>query len=200
MSQASFNSRTGVKVLRTSFPMFKFPGEPQLNLKCRVNVCRKNCPVTKCSADASSTQASSTAVVIDKFQLETSAMVEDNSRIKNRLESVLKKKKAREAKRRREEEEEEEEEKRILSVEERKEAEEAFIEQQALLEREEGPSVVQKQLPILEDQQLLCLSPSRLILAFGVILFILLLALVFACMLCYSCTLLRLYGGGGGQP
>ena len=39
------------------------------------------------------------------------------------------------------------------------------------------------QVILEETENLLCLSPSRLILAFGVILFILLLALVFACML-----------------
>ena len=39
------------------------------------------------------------------------------------------------------------------------------------------------QVLLEETENLLCLSPSRLILAFGVILFILLLALIFACML-----------------
>ena len=42
-----FNSRTGVKVLRSSFGMFKFTGYPELVLECSVLVCRRNCPLSR---------------------------------------------------------------------------------------------------------------------------------------------------------
>ena len=41
---AKSNARTGVKVLRSSFGMFKFSGYPELILECAVLVCRRSCP------------------------------------------------------------------------------------------------------------------------------------------------------------
>lgn len=58
-----------------------------------------------------------------------------------------------------------------LRMEEQREVEEALLEQQLL--QQEASS----------QDNLLCMSPSRVILAFGIVLFILLLALVIACML-----------------
>ena len=45
--RTEFNSRTGVKVLRSSFGMFKFSGYPELILECSVLVCRRSCPMSR---------------------------------------------------------------------------------------------------------------------------------------------------------
>ena len=44
---AKSNARTGVKVLRSSFGMFKFSGFPELILECAVLVCRRSCPQSR---------------------------------------------------------------------------------------------------------------------------------------------------------
>ena len=40
--KAFFNSRTGVKRLKSTFPMFKFPDENKVIIRCTVVVCNKN--------------------------------------------------------------------------------------------------------------------------------------------------------------
>lgn len=163
----SFNIRTGVKVSRSSFPIFKFSGFPELILECSVLVCRKSCRAKRCDEGE---ELSSTGIT-HKFNLSTRVSVAGSSirrskkqhsndeyvvspaSLVNRAQSSALEPAAASS---------------LLREKEMNEVEEAYIEQQIRLE---------------ETEKMLCLSPSRLILAFGVILFILLLALVFACML-----------------
>ena len=72
-STTAFNSRTGVKVLRSSFGMFKFTGYPELILECSVLVCRRNCPMSRC--EAGEEQLDSAGVVTHKFHLSTRVSV-----------------------------------------------------------------------------------------------------------------------------
>ena len=74
--KAFFNSRTGVKRLKSTFPMFKFPDENKVIIRCTVVVCNKNCPVAKCDQRASTSDFQAIEI-LDKFYLETFAEVHD---------------------------------------------------------------------------------------------------------------------------
>ncbi len=73
--KAFFNSRTGVKRLTSSFPMFKFPHQSKVVVRCTVLVCNKNCPVAKCGQDED--DIADEANILDKFYLDTFAQVHD---------------------------------------------------------------------------------------------------------------------------
>lgn len=81
--KAFFNSRTGVKRLTASFPMFKFPDQTKVTIRCTVMVCNKNCPVAKCS-EASPSDFKDVKI-LDKFYLDTFAQVHDSA-MKNHQE------------------------------------------------------------------------------------------------------------------
>ena len=77
----SFNSRTSVKRLETSFPMFKFPDAEKVQIKCNVLVCKKNCPVARCDdlkEELTRPQEEFINVsIIDKFLVKTGVNVVD---------------------------------------------------------------------------------------------------------------------------
>ena len=77
---AAFNSKTSVKHLQTSFPMFKFPDSDQVHIKCNVLVCKKNCPVAKCDDKEAHHKPQEEFVnvsIIDKFLVGTAVSVVD---------------------------------------------------------------------------------------------------------------------------
>ena len=171
--QASFNSQTGIKALKTRLSLISFDDENRLRgkdqkmsssaknpldrffVKCNVLVCRKNCPLYRCDGD----EKFDSGAIIDKFLLQTHVDIRNvGSSSVNPPQPLLK-----------------------LKKEEIDEAEEAYIEQQLLASDYDGGDNANEGGD--DDESLLCLSPSRVILAFGILLFILLLALVFACML-----------------
>ncbi len=170
---SSFNARTGVKILRSSFPIFKFSGMPELVLQCAVLVCDRACPPADCAAEVDEeADRLEGARITHKFVLSTKVSVA-GSKFVSPLERRRRKKEPTEEVRRAATFSKAPAASSLLREEERNEVDEAYVEQQVLHQLESASSA----------EGLLCLSPSRLILAFGVILFILLLALVFACML-----------------
>lgn len=175
--QAAFNSRTGVKVVRAEFPLFRFPHENYLHIKCNILVCKKNCPVAKCqdsTFDHEPQEEFTKVSIIDKFMLETHAKVQQpiirkpSVLVENKMPTLIR---LQDISREKEEAPttmKEVQEPDRLTQEEIQEVEETVVEQN--LVKDDGES-------------LLCLSPSRLALAFGLLLVVLLVALVFSCTL-----------------
>ena len=157
---AQFNSKTGVKMLRSSFPMFKFPDFDQVHIKCSVLVCKTNCPLAKCAHGGAQDddELFKNVKIIDKFDLETTVAVFDDYYPQ--------------------------------ADQERPEPSFPEVDRQRISANyhKSSQTVDQKIVkasttPDQEDPDLLCLSPSRLIIAFGILLVVLLLALVTACVL-----------------
>lgn len=77
----AFNSKTSVKRLETSFPMFKFPDAEKVQIKCNVLVCKKNCPVARCTyhrkENSRPQQEFINVSIIDKFLVKTAVKVVD---------------------------------------------------------------------------------------------------------------------------
>ena len=77
----AFNSKTRVKRLEASFPMFKFPDAEKVQIKCNVLVCKKNCPVARCSyhkeASRKPQEEFVNVSIIDKFLVKTAVNVVD---------------------------------------------------------------------------------------------------------------------------
>lgn len=169
--KAIFNSRTGVKRLTTSFPMFKFPDETKVIIRCTVMVCNKNCPVAKC--DQSKVDFKEVNI-IDKFYLETFAEVYD-------VEAAAKGRKGHEhhynqvqrtpLRAEMAETDKNYSHKALHSL----EVSEAAAAASSAAASKESVEVVE------QSGDLLCLSPSRLALAFGILLVVLLLALLASC-------------------
>ena len=166
---ATFNSRTGVKALRTSFPAFR-PSSSQsggrLSVRCQVLVCRGNCPVARCGGqkkDALGGQEEAKGrSVIDSYWLQTHVEVSERAGPKKHppRKAVAKARTALI----------EEEVGEKISEEEMLEADEAYLEQELFRHQAEASNLV-------------CVSPPRLLVAFSVLLLVLLLALVCACLL-----------------
>ena len=189
---AVFNSMTGVKKLTTSFPVFKFPARSKLTFRCSVLVCRKNCPVAKCdnnNADSSSSpqQEFLNVKIMEKFMVETSVEVAEKGKYPDFFEK---------------------ESRRLYEPAASRpdfdtdRSGSNLLHQTSTLQLDVGTKIVDgprkasqpeqleippeksdenSAVPIEEDQ--LCLSPSRLVLGFGILLVILLLALVASCMM-----------------
>ncbi|TRY68867.1 hypothetical protein TCAL_05077 [Tigriopus californicus] len=178
--QAAFNSRTGVKVVRAEFPLFRFPRENYLHIKCNILVCKKNCPVAKCqdsTFDHEPQEEFTKVSIIDKFMLETQAKIQQSmiplqtpplltkqSPTLIRLQDITP----------------ETAETPATTV---KEVQEPDRLTQEDIQEVQDTVVEQKLLETDDDESLLCLSPSRLALAFGLLLVVLLVALVFSCIL-----------------
>ena len=76
----AFNSKTSVKRLETSFRMFKFPDAEKVQIKCNVLVCKKNCPVARCSYHNKAPTPQEEFInvsIIDKFLVKTAVNVVD---------------------------------------------------------------------------------------------------------------------------
>jgi hypothetical protein len=176
--KAAFNSRTGVKRLTTTFPMFKFPDAKSVTIRCSVMVCKKNCPVAKCNNNNNNNNNNinvpeDLAVnIVDKFVLETYAeviesdlgnFIADEQLMRTPLRSEdadsLRSSAANSYH------------KSDYHVDTNAVRASSITKQDETYEAEEGEEV----------DELLCLSPSRLALAFGILLVILLLALVASC-------------------
>ena len=194
---AAFNSRTGVKALRTSFPAFRPSsssssrgGGGRMSVRCQVLVCGGNCPVARCGGEQSGVLMADRGKVINAYWLQTHAEVSKgkgksgrrrNSRNRNssRPEGIVARAwTAAEEEQGREEEEEES----LLGAEEEEEVREAF-EEQELLRRTRIDILDETSLPEASSANLMCVSPPRLLVAFSVLLLVLLLALVCACAL-----------------
>ena len=164
--KAFFNSRTGVKRLTSTFPMFKFPDLTKVIVRCTVVVCSKNCPVAKCDQDEKSFKD---VRILDKFYLDTFAEVHDSDgglkmTTKAEIDQLQRTPPLRP--------EEQLDTQQILSFHSKspQQIEEVIIES------------AQEQISKGDiEEDLLCLSPSRLALAFGILLVILLLALLGSC-------------------
>jgi len=184
---ATFNSMTGVKKLSTTFPMFKFSGRSKMTFRCSVLVCRKNCPLARCETEKNSEipqQEFLNVKILEKFLVETSVEVVDkgdpnydyysdeNSR-RNYFEGASR------------------------SEVDTTRSGSSSHHQTSALQLEEGEKRTENkksnQIEIppetrddnssvsVESEDQLCLSPSRLVLGFGILLVILLLALVASC-------------------
>lgn len=176
--KAFFNSRTGVKRLTSGFPMFKFPDQNKVIVRCTVLVCSKNCPLAKCEEDNPDHDFTDMRI-LDKFYLDTFAQVHDSGlRITAEAEPL--------------ENDPENPDQLIRTPFLRPEEQEERFETQnhyhksqqqiesAAVSREQID--LEQQLNDVEDvEDLLCLSPSRLALAFGILLVILMLALLASC-------------------
>ncbi|XP_054707697.1 uncharacterized protein LOC129217423 [Uloborus diversus] len=57
--QEKTNSKTGIKMIHTTFPAFKFPERENLHLQCRVLICNSTCPLESCSKSRWSTRGRS---------------------------------------------------------------------------------------------------------------------------------------------
>ncbi len=172
--RASFNSRTGVKRLTSTFPMFKFPDLDKINLRCTVMVCRKNCPVAKCyGGSGSEPQPEFVNVdIVNKFDLETFADVFDTE--DNEIESVMRSPPP------------------MRSEPQPDWKGNSYHKSEYSLDLKAASAAstasnVKKQESVpastndTVNEDMLCLSPARLALAFGILLVILLLALVASC-------------------
>ena len=177
--KAFFNSRTGVKRLTSNFPMFKFPDGNKVIIRCTVVVCNKNCPVAKCNGDQDSSDLQDVDI-LDKFYLDTFAQVHDSGMrlpLLPALTSVLTSSTSVEPEVRDEQ----------LMRPQRAEEQEVEFEthsnyhnsQQQVIES----AASKAEEVIVAEEDLLCLSPSRLALAFGILLVILLLALLASCVM-----------------
>merc|ERR1719510_1615923 len=178
--KAFFNSRTGVKRLKSTFPMFKFPDENKVIIRCTVVVCNKNCPVAKCDQRASTSDFQAIEI-LDKFYLETFAEVHDpvfpgatvqvddpqhqvmrTPPMKAELDTL-----------------------NVPSSNYHKSSHEVIdtISASSMIKEEIVDNEANGNGSDDKESDLLCLSPSRLALAFGILLVILLLALLASCTL-----------------
>ena len=155
--QVSFNSRTNVKTLKTSFGMFQAThmSRERLYIQCNVMICKRNCPVSKCDQESGHREHPRFPrfAIIDKFALQTQVSVKSD---KNYFETELPGR-----------------EKAIVANNLRQEK----IDNEVTAIEESG------KVAIIDESDLLCLSASKLILAFGILLFVLLVALAFSCIL-----------------
>ena len=209
----AFNSKTSVKRLETSFPMFKFPDAEKVHVKCNVLVCKKNCPVARCnnyhSKGASKPQEEFINVsVIDKFLVKTTVDVVDyleddyedgmkEIRGSGRKDSLKLPRGARydymqplepirrpqatshlQAKKSNYHRSGHEVEDKDFTL-----NENSNVEKSSILHTHTQQSPFNANSNIEDTSDLLCLSPSRLIIAFGILLVILLLALTASCVL-----------------
>ena len=164
--KAFFNSRTGVKRLTSTFPMFKFPDLNKVVVRCTIMVCNKNCPVSKCEARRKIDFKE--VDIIDKFYLDTFAEVHDSNDNNNHNKYNYK---------------DDQIMRPLRPAEEDVSSESNYHKsQQEVMEAVASSSVSKEEVMEEEkDEDLLCLSPSRLALAFGILLVILLLALLASC-------------------
>ena len=209
----AFNSKTSIKRLETSFPMFKFPDADKVHVKCNVLVCKKNCPVARCNDyhhnSASNPQEEFINVsIIDKFLVKTSVDVvdfleddydeeENEVRGSGRRDGLKLPRGARydysqplepfqrpqatsrlQAKKSNYHRSGHEVEDKDFTVNENKD-----VEKSAILHSRNPQPQVNVNNNVENTSDLLCLSPSRLIIAFGILLVILLLALTASCIL-----------------
>ncbi len=166
---AAFNSRTGVKALRTSFAAFRPGGgdDGRLSVRCQVLVCRGNCPVARCDdnggrEEKTEERKDEAGKVVDSYWLRTHVDVSEKKEEGEEKEKPVKKAVARA--------------RTAPIVEEEEagmEAEEAYLEQELLHHHQVDESTA----------NLVCVSPPRLLVAFSVLLLVLMLALVCACLL-----------------
>lgn len=164
----SLNPQTNIKALKSVFPIFKFPHQDRrLHVQCSVLVCHHTCPARQCQQNMTSNDRDLFASITETFTLSTYVDVADS--VSTTTTTTIKQEtvvltptavpkanlivKA-----------------NSLTQEEVDEAEEALVEMEVL-----------QKTP--QDNGLLCLTPSKLIVAFSVILLVLLLALIFSCML-----------------
>ena len=170
---AIFNSRTGVKRLKSTFPMFKFPDESKVIIRCTVVVCNKNCPVAKCDKQRSSRQDFQAIEILDKFYLETFAQVHDPGSVQSSQDDP-----------------------QLMRTPPMKSELDTMnppssnyhkSNYEVIADKISASSMIKEEVRIEEEDDkesdLLCLSPSRLALAFGILLVILLLALLASCTL-----------------
>ena len=167
--KAFFNSRTGVKRLTSTFPMFKFPDLNKVVVRCTIMVCNKNCPVSKCE-DRRKIDFKEVDI-IDKFYLDTFAEVHDSDSGTNhhKREKMYPYK-------------DDQIMRPLRPAEEDVSSESNYHKSQQEVEAVAASSVSKEETFNEEkDEELLCLSPSRLALAFGILLVILLVALLASC-------------------
>lgn len=182
---ATFNSMTGVKKLSTTFPMFKFAARSKMTFRCSVLVCRKNCPLARCEneknfADNLPSPEFLNVKIMEKFLVETTVEVvekgdpnfdfySDENMRRNFFEGASR------------------------SEPDLTRSGSSLNHQTSSLLLEEGQKTIENkksnQIEIppetrdenssvsVESEDQLCLSPSRLVLGFGILLVILLLAL-----------------------
>ena len=183
---ATFNSMTGVKKLSTRFPMFKFSGRSKMTFRCSVLVCRKNCPLAKCDSDQGSDspqQEFNNVKILEKFLVETSVEVIDRGDPNYEFFS------------------DENSKRNYFETPSSSELDSSRLgsnlnHQTSSLHLDHDAQTkksIQLELPpednddgatiTVESEDQLCLSPSRLVLGFGILLVILLLALVASCMM-----------------
>ena len=188
--KAFFNSRTGVKRVTSNFPMFKFPDATKVIIRCTVVVCNKNCPVAKCDQEDGGSNPNSDFLdvnVLDKFYLDTFAQVHDSgmrlpppiltstgSTDSNQMilvsDDIIRGQQLMRPLRP-EEQAVEFENNQNNYHKSQQQIESAASKAEEVIEAE------------TEEENLLCLSPSRLALAFGILLVILLLALLASCVM-----------------
>jgi len=188
--KAFFNSRTGVKRVTSNFPMFKFPDATKVIIRCTVVVCNKNCPVAKCDQEDGGSNPSSDFLdvnVLDKFYLDTFAQVHDSgmrlpppiltstgSTDSNQMilvsDDIIRGQQLMRPLRP-EDQAVEFENNQNNYHKSQQQIESAASKAEEVIEAE------------TEEENLLCLSPSRLALAFGILLVILLLALLASCVM-----------------
>ena len=166
--KAFFNSRTGVKRLTSTFPMFKFPDLNKVVVRCTIMVCNKNCPVSKCE-DRRKIDFKEVDIV-DKFYLDTFAEVHDSDGTHHHKREKFQYKDDDQIMR------------PLRPAEEDVSSESNYHKSQQEVEAVAASSVSKEEtLNEEKDEDLLCLSPSRLALAFGILLVILLVALLASC-------------------
>ena len=167
-----FNSRTGVKRLKSTFPMFKFPDESKVIIRCTVIVCNKNCPVAKCDKRASR-QDFQTIEILDKFYLETFAQVHDPGSVTQIDPNVDSQQLMRTPPMKAE----------LDTM--KPPSSNYHKSNHEVIDTISASSMIKEEIIEENDKEsdLLCLSPSRLALAFGILLVILLLALLASCTL-----------------
>ena len=177
---AIFNSRTGVKRLKSTFPMFKFPDESKVIIRCTVVVCNKNCPVAKCDKQRSSRQDFQAIEILDKFYLETFAQVHDPAG--NIHQGSVQSSSA-------------QDDPQLMRTPPMKPELDTMnppssnyhkSNYEVIADKISASSMIKEEVLVQEEDKesdLLCLSPSRLALAFGILLVILLLALLASCTL-----------------
>jgi len=187
--KAFFNSRTGVKRLTSKFPMFKFPDAVKVIIRCTVIVCNKNCPLAKCDKEDSNISNDFLELnVLDKFYLDTFAQVHDaGMRLQPPIVSLERESnlvdtniiiEAPEIK--------DEQIIRPLRAEDQEvefESHSSNFQQVAESAASKADEVIMSSTSEVIEEDLLCLSPSRLALAFGILLVILLLALLASCVM-----------------
>ena len=206
----AFNSKTSVKRLDTSFPMFKFPDAKKVQIKCNVLVCKNNCPVARCNSGEQTSRPQEEFInvsIIDKFLVKTAVNVVDymeedydeDTELRNDIqdEHIKTSRDARydydvplepirrpkvsshvQAKKSNYHRSDHEVEDTDFTV-----NEHSNMKKSSIVHSQSQHSHINSNINGEDTGDLLCLSPSRLIIAFGILLVILLLALTASCVL-----------------